>query len=415
MTRAEKFAQLGAIWAFQLLVDDAVDDERVAALAPDGIGEITRLAGSTNLHPVEVARAYNDLQRYFVEDTRLGIPAVVHEECLHGLMAWDAPCFQQSIGAAATFDPSAVADVAATLHRRMMLTGARHALGPVVDIANDPRWGRLEETYGEDPYLAAVMGHAYIAALQGESLATGVVATAKHLIGHGLAEGGLNMAPAHLGTRQLRDEQLFPFEVAVRQSGIGSVMPAYCDVDGVPCHASAELLTTILRDEWGFDGVVASDYTGIAMLATHHRMTSDASTAAELALAAGVDLELPRTDLFGAPLLAALEDGRLDERHLDRAVAAVLRMKVRLGLFETPYLDIPGAAELEALGDEETRVGRALAERSLVLTRNEGLLPLDAGHRAPRGHRPHRRQRSRPPGRLQPHGPHGDAPRDAGS
>ena len=291
-------------------------------------------------------------------------------------MAWDAPCFQQSIGAAATFDPSVVRAMADTIRQRMGLTGARHALAPVLDIANDPRWGRIEETYGEDPYLAAVMGDAYTRALQGDTPATGVVATAKHLIGHGLAEGGLNMAPAHLGTRQLRDEQLFPFEVAVRHSGIGSVMPAYCDVDGVPCHASAELLTTILRDEWGFDGVVASDYTGIAMLATSHHLTSDPATAAGLALAAGVDLELPRTDVFGAPLLAALEDGRVDPTHVDRAVAAVLRMKFRLGLFETPYLEVPGTTELTALIDREAAAARALAERSFVLTRNDGVLPL---------------------------------------
>jgi len=378
MTRTERLAQLGAIWAFQLVVDGAVDAERVAALAPDGIGEITRLAGSTNLRPVDVARAYNDIQHYLVEETRLGIPGVVHEECLHGLMAWDAPCFQQSIGAAATFDPAVVGEVAGTIRQRMMLTGARHALAPVFDIASDPRWGRIEETYGEDPYLAAEMGHAYTVALQGDALEDGVVATAKHLIGHGLAEGGLNQAPAHVGPRQLRDEQLFPFEVAVRQSHIGSVMPAYCDVDGVPCHASVELLTTILREEWGFDGVVASDYTGIAMLATHHRMTSDGSTAGVLALSAGVDLELPRTDIFGAPLQAALEDGRIEERHLDRAVATILRMKFRLGLFESPYLEVPGAGELDALAEDEATAARSLAERSLVLVRNEGILPLRA-------------------------------------
>ncbi len=313
-----------------------------------------------------------------MEDTRLGIPAIVHEECLHGLMAWDAPCFQQSIGAAASFDPSAVAAVAATIRRRMMLTGARHALAPVFDIASDPRWGRIEETYGEDPYLAAEMGHAYTQALQGNSLASGVVATAKHLIGHGLAEGGLNQAPAHIGTRQLRDEQLFPFEVAVRHSGIGSVMPAYCDLDGVPCHASVELLTTILRTEWGFDGVVASDYTGIAMLATHHRMTADPATAAVLSLQAGVDLELPRTDVFGAPLDAALEDGRIGEEPVDLAVARILQMKFRLGLFESPYIAPPGLADMTALVEAEDQAAQILAERSLVLVKNDGLLPLRA-------------------------------------
>ena len=156
----------------------------------------------------------------------------------------------------------------------MLATGARHALGPVLDIARDPRWGRIEETYGEDPYLAAEIGAAYIRGIQGPSLAEGVVATGKHLVGHGLAEGGLNQAPAHVGPRELRDEQLFAFEAAVRGGGLASVMPAYCDVDGVPCHASEELLTTILRDEWGFDGIVASDYVGIQMLSTQHRLTT---------------------------------------------------------------------------------------------------------------------------------------------
>ena len=240
----------------------------MAALAADGIGQITRLAGSTNLRPIDVAQTANAIQGYLVEETRLGIPAIIHEECLHGLIAWAAPCFQQSIGAAASFDPEVVTAMADTIRRRMLLTGARHALAPVLDIARDPRWGRIEETYGEDPYLAAALGCAYIEALQGLDLAEGVIATAKHMVGHGLAEGGLNQAPAHIGERELRDEQLFPFEAAVRRSGIASVMPAYCDVDGVPCHASAELLTGILRGEWGFDGIVASDYIGVEMIAT---------------------------------------------------------------------------------------------------------------------------------------------------
>ena len=155
----------------------------------------------------------------------------------------------------------------------MLLTGARHALAPVLDIARDPRWGRIEETYGEDPYLAAEFGSPTSEALQGDGLADGVLATGKHLVGHGLAEGGMNQAPAHIGPRELRDEQLFPFEAAVREAGLAIVMPAYCDVDGVPCHASHELLTTILRDEWGFDGIVASDYIGVEML--HDRPPPD--------------------------------------------------------------------------------------------------------------------------------------------
>jgi beta-glucosidase len=376
MTRAEKVAQLGSFWAFEVVGPDGLDLERLRALASDGIGQITRLAGSTNLRPSEVAEVADAIQRQLVEGTRLGIPTIIHEECLHGLIAWAAPCFQQSIGAAAAFDPSVVEAMAATIRRRMLLTGARHALAPVLDIARDPRWGRIEETYGEDPYLATELGCAYIAALQGPDLAEGVLATAKHMVGHGLAEGGLNQAPAHIGPRELRDEQLLPFEAAVRLAGIASVMPAYCDVDGVPCHASTELLTTILRDEWGFDGIVASDYMGVEMLATAHRLTADLGEAARLALAAGVDSELPRTVAFGEPLAAALAAGRVDDELLDAAVGRMLRVKFRLGIFERPYVDVPTAADFDALAEAESRAARTLAERSLVLLKNDGVLPL---------------------------------------
>jgi beta-glucosidase len=376
MTRAEKVAQLGSFWAFEIVGAAGLDADRLTSLAGDGIGQVTRLAGSTNLRPVEVAETANAIQRFLVEGTRLGIPAIIHEECLHGLIAWAAPCFQQSIGAAAAFDPEVVAAMAATIRRRMLLTGARQALAPVLDIARDPRWGRIEETYGEDPYLATELGCAYVEALQGADLVDGVLATAKHMVGHGLAEGGRNQAPAHLGPRELRDEQLLPFEAAVRHSGVASMMPAYCDVDGVPCHASTELLATILRDEWGFDGIVASDYMGVEMIATAHRLTSDLGEAARLALVAGVDAELPRTVAFGAPLASALADGSVDEGPLDAAVGRVLRMKLRLGLFERPYVEVPTEAAFERLGEVESRAARALAERSLVLLENRGALPL---------------------------------------
>ncbi len=381
MTRTEKIAQLGSFWAFEVVGESGLDLDRLASLAVDGIGQITRLAGSTNLRPVQVAEAANAIQRYLLEDTRLGIPAIVHEECLHGLIASAAPCFQQSIGAAASFDPDAVSAMAATIQRRMLLTGARHALAPVLDLARDPRWGRIEETYGEDPYLAAELGCAYVAALQGSDLANGVIATGKHMVGHGLAEGGLNQAPAHIGPRELRDEQLFPFEAAVRWAGIGSIMPAYCDLDGVPCHASTELLAGILRGEWGFDGIVASDYIGVEMIATAHRLTADLGEAARLALVAGVDAELPRTAAYGVPLAAGIADGRIEDDLLDSTVARVLRMKFRLGLFDRPYVDVPGEATLDALSVDEARAARVLAERSIVLVENDGLLPLATTHR----------------------------------
>jgi beta-glucosidase len=381
MTRGEKLAQLGSFWAFEIVGEAGLDTDRLAALAPEGIGHITRLAGSTNLLPDDVAATANAIQRQLVERTRLGIPAIIHEECLHGLIAWGAPCFQQSIGAAAAFDPDVVTAMAATVRRRMLLTGARHALAPVFDVARDPRWGRTEETYGEDPYLATVLGCAYVGALQGPDLAYGVLATAKHMVGHGLAEGGRNQAPAHIGARELRDEQLVPFEAAVRHAGIGSVMPAYCEVDGVPCHASHELLDTMLRDDWGFDGIIASDYMGVEMIATAHRLTADLGEAARLALAAGVDAELPRTVAYGAPLARAIEEGSVDEGLLDAAVGRVLRMKLRLGLFERPYVEPPTPVAFEALADAESRAARTLAERSLVLLENRGVLPLAPGLR----------------------------------
>ena len=376
MTVEEKIAQLGSIWAFEIVGDDGLDGRKLDELLGAGLGEITRLAGSTNLQPAEVASTANEIQRYLVERTRLGIPAIVHEECLHGLLAWAAPCFQQAIGAAASFDPELLGEVAATIRRRMLATGARHALGPVLDITRDPRWGRVEETYGEDPYLAATMGMAYIRALQGPILSDGVIATGKHLVGHGMAEGGLNQAPVHVGWRELRDEQLFAFEVAVREASLGSIMPAYCEVDGVPCHASRELLGTILRDEWGFDGIVASDYVGIELIARQHQLTGDLRQAAALALHAGVDLELPRSAAYAEPLARALETGRVHVSLLDATVGRVLRAKFRLGLFENPYVEVPTEVGLGALADEEKRVGRELARRSLVLVENDGTLPL---------------------------------------
>ena len=202
------------------------------------------------------------------------------------------------------------------------------------------------------------------------------MATGKHMVGHGLAEGGLNQAPAHVGPREVRDEQLFAFEAAVREIGLASVMPAYCDVDGVPCHASVELFRTILRNDWGFDGIVASDYMGIEMLSTLHHMTADTGEAAALALRAGVDVELPQTAAYGEALGRALDAGRVDETLVDETVARVLRLKARLGLFEQPYVDEPSTERLEAIDADEQRLARELAVRSIVLLENDGVLPL---------------------------------------
>ncbi len=376
MTIEEKAAQLGSIWSFEVVRDGELDLERSRTLLGAGIGQVTRIAGGTNLDAAAVAAAGNDVQRFLAEETRLGIPAIVHEETLHGLLARDAPSFQQSIGAAAAWDAGLVEQMADTIRRRMLATGARQALGPVLDITRDPRWGRIEETYGEDPYLAAELGCAYVRGIQGSDIAANVLATGKHMVGHGLAEGGLNQAPVHVGPREMHDEQLLPFEAAVRSAGLASMMPAYCDVDGVPCHASRELLTTTLRDRWGFDGLIVSDYTAIQMLSTQHRLTADLGVAAGLSLRAGVDTELPKTAAYGTPLIEAVNAGRIDMALLDAAVRRTLRMKFRLGLFERPYTAIPDPSEMAALAVEEARIGMRLARRSMVLVENDGILPL---------------------------------------
>lgn len=376
MTAAEKVAQLGSVWAFEILGPDGLIADVARKHLSLGIGQITRLAGSTQLSLKATALAHDNIQRYLIEQTRLGIPAIVHEETLHGVMAQDAPCFQQSIGAAATWDVGLVESIATTIRRRMLLSGARHALAPVLDIARDPRWGRIEETYGEDPYLAASIGAAYVRGLENGDPANGVMATGKHFVGHGLADGGLNQGPVHLGRREMRDEQLFAFEAAVQTAGLSSVMPAYCEVDGLPAHASRELLTGILRDEWKFDGIVASDYRGISMLMTQHLMTGDLGTAAAMALQAGVDLELPTSTAYAEPLLEAITGGSLDLAYLDASVRRVLQAKFKLGLFERPYVGLPDAATLSALEADEDRFGRELSRRSLVLVENNGILPL---------------------------------------
>ena len=377
MSLDEKLAQIGSLWSFELFASETeLDPARIRERLASGIGQVSRVAGATNLDPVGAAHAANAIQRYLVEETRLGIPAILHEETLHGLLARGATSFQQSIGAAAAFDPALVEAIAVTIRREMQAIGASLALAPVLDVTRDPRWGRVEETYGEDPFLAATLGSAYVRGLQGNDLEHGVAATAKHLVGHGLAEGGLNQAPAHVGPRELHEEQLLPFEAAVRGAGLACAMPAYCDVDGVPCHVSRELLTRILRDRWGFDGLVVSDYTAVQMLVGSHRLTADLGTAAGMALRAGMDNELPTTTGYGAPLRTAIEDGRVDVALLDLAVERTLTLKVRLGLFERPYVEPPSAADRAALAADEQALARDLAERSFVLAENDGTLPL---------------------------------------
>ena len=299
LTLEEKVAQLGSRWVWELADDQGRLRPEANMLLRDGLGQVTRVAGASGLRPEQVAELANTLQRTLVEETRLGIPAIVHEEICSGLMARDATVFPQAIGLASTWEPALLEELADSVRTQMRATGAHQGLGPVLDVCRDPRWGRLEETFGEDPYLVARMGVAFVRGLQGTDPTTGVIATAKHLVGYGASEGGRNWAPAQIPPRELHDVYLHPFEAAVRDAGVRSVMNAYNEIDGVPCAADHELLTALLREEWGFDGCVVADYFSVRQLADYHRFALDAADAAAQALEAGLDVELPSTDCYG--------------------------------------------------------------------------------------------------------------------
>ncbi len=375
MTLEEKVAQLGSAWVFQLADGPELDTARAAALLRHGLGQVTRISGASSLRGQEAAVLANAIQRHLVTATRLGIPAIVHEEICSGLMSRGSTIFPQAIGVASTWEPDLNADLADAVRVQMRAIGAHQGLSPVLDVCRDPRWGRTEETFGEDPHLVASMGIAFVRGLQGDDPSTGVVATAKHFVGYGASEGGMNWAPAHIGPRELREVYLHPFEAAVRVAGLRSVMHAYNEIDGVPAAASRALLTGLLRVEWGFDGCVVADYFGVRQLADYHRLAADAEEAAAMALDAGLDVELPGTDCFGVPLLAAVRSGRLAEATVDTAVARVLRTKFELGLFEQPYVEPElGPTVTDTAAHRE--LARTIAAKSLVLLRNDGVLPL---------------------------------------
>jgi beta-glucosidase len=388
MTVEEKVAQLQGIWNRKREIQDAqgrFDPTNAPALIGHGIGEVSRpseIAGPTDGPPTRSPRDQvlfaNAVQKWLIEQTRLGIPAMFHEEALHGLTAVRGTHFPVPIGLASTWDPALLESVMAIAAKEARARGVTHVLSPVVDLGRDPRWGRIEETYGEDPYLVSRMGVAAVRGYQGSTLPLArdrVFATLKHLAGHGSHEGGINTAPPLIPERLLRSELLAPFEAAVR-AGAFSVMPSYNEVDGVPSHASRWLLTDVLRREWGFTGVVASDYFGVEQMQTRHHVALDKADAARQALEAGVDLELP--DPFGYPeLVAMVKDGRVPESLVDQSVARVLRAKFLAGLFERPFAD-PDEAERVTNTPEHQALALTAARRSIVLLKNAGgVLPLD--------------------------------------
>jgi beta-glucosidase len=359
--------------------EDGFAAEKARVRIPNGIGQLTRPAGGSALTPAQAAQEIARVQAFLAGETPLGIPAMVHDECCAGFMARGATVFPQMIGLASTWDPELAQAMTDVIRLQMRAVGVHHGLAPVLDVTRDPRWGHVEETFGEDPYLAACMGSAYVRGLQGSDLRQGIAATGKHFAAHGMPEGGLNWAPVHVGARDMREVFLLPFEAAVKEAGLATVMNAYHELDGVPCGASRELLTGILRGEWGFDGLVVSDYNTVPMLVDYHHVAAGKLAAAVMALEAGLDLELPGTDCYGEPLLEAVQTGRVDMATVDEAVRRMLRAKFRLGLFEQS--GAPAGLAAEAFGQPEHRaLARRIAQKSLVLLKNDGhLLPLSPG------------------------------------
>ena len=381
MTVEEKIAQMHAFWL--ILSEDGrhqvrsdaftghSDAEKLQQMLLNGLGQITRPLGSHSVDPHQGVRALNRLQKFLVEETRLGIPAISHEECLVGLMARGGTLFPSALAFGATWNPELIERVAKVIGEEARSIGCHQGLAPVLDVSRDVRWGRTEETFGEDPYLIGVLASRYVHGLQGEK--RDLLATLKHYAGHSFSEGARNHAPVHLGWRELNDTFLLPFEMAVKGANAGSVMPAYHDIDNEPCHASHHLLTEVLREQWGFDGLVVADYVGVSLLYQHHGVAADKAEAAALSFNAGHDIELPGDDC-ATGLLAALERGLISMAKIDEIVGRVLTEKFRLGLFEKPYTD-ENAIRLRS--PEAIETAKEAARESIVLLENNGILPLN--------------------------------------
>ena len=382
MTLDEKVAQLTSIWPGDQPRDSNVapmqgqfgaPEAPFAELVRDGLGQLTRVFGTRPVPPADALRRLRHLQAQVVAASRFGIPAVAHEECLTGFAAWTATIFPTPLAWGASFDPGLVGEMAAAIGASMRAVGVHQGLSPVLDVTRDARWGRTEETIGEDPYLAGAVGAAYVRGLQ----SAGVQATLKHFAGYSASRAARNMAPVGIGCREFADVILVPFEMALR-AGARSVMPSYTDIDGVPVSGDRGLLTGLLREVLRFDGLVVSDYYAIAFLQTQHAVAATPGQAAALALEAGLDVELPSVACYGPVLAGAVRDGLVPEQLVDRAVARVLRQKCDLGLLDPGWPGAEGHGEVPDLDPPGHRaLARRLAEESVVLLANrDAALPL---------------------------------------
>nr|WP_309135260.1 glycoside hydrolase family 3 N-terminal domain-containing protein [Cellulomonas sp.] len=388
MTAEEKVAQLVGLWVGADASGGGVAPHQAdmsgtipsfEAVIAHGLGQLTRPFGTAPVDPVVAARSLAASQRQVVAANRFGIPAQVHEECLTGFAAWQATTYPTPLAWGASFDPALVEEMAGRIGASMRAAGVHQGLAPVLDVTRDYRWGRTEETIGEDPYLVGDLGAAYVRGLEG----AGVVATLKHFAGYSASRAGRNLAPVSMGPVELADVILPPFETALRHGGARSVMHSYAEIDGVPSAADEWLLTDLLRGRWGFEGTVVADYFGIAFLQRLHGVAGSLGEAAHLALRAGVDVELPSVDAYGAPLLAALRDGTVDEALVDRALRRVLTQKAEVGLLDEDWDPSPPAGDAVVLDDPVGRdVALRLARESVVLLENrDGVLPLAHGAR----------------------------------
>ncbi len=379
MTVDEKVAQLRSYYAYEVMEHGDVSTEKMRKLAGNSIGQITRIGGTSNMPPESSVKIANGIQNFLKENTRLGIPAIVHEEALCGYTAKNATIFPQIIGDASTWEPELIEAMSQVVQRQMRAVGAHQALSPVLDVARDPRWGRTEETYGEDPYLISRMGVAYVKGLQGESLKTGIIATGKHFLGYSLSQGGRNWGPSFIPPRELLEIFAKPFEAAIHEANIGSIMNAYQEIDGIPIGVSYEILTELLRNKLNFKRVVVSDYGTILTASLLHRIAPNAHEAAIRAFNAGLEVELPTTIGYGRKFVKAVTEGRVGEDKLNQTVSRILTEKFELGLFEDPYVDEDPQKIKNIYNDPSTKeLARKIALKSIVLLKNESdLLPID--------------------------------------
>jgi beta-glucosidase len=391
MTLEEKLTQIESAWENRTSQREAqpfIVDEKGVFL-PDaakitlknGIGQVSRPSENPggNGGPREMAELTNAIQKWVKENTRLGIPVMFHEECLHGHAAPKGTAFPAAIGLASTWDEALIHDVFSSVASEVRARGVQQCLAPVLDLARDPRWGRTEETYGEDPYLVMRIGLAAIRGFQGDGPwidKAHVMATAKHFAVHGQPEGGTNVGPGNYSERVVREYFLKPFEAAVKEGHVQTVMASYNEIDGIPSHSNKYLLDDILRHEWGFEGMVVSDYFGIRELRTVHHIVAANDVAAKLALESGVDIELPYAEAYPS-LMEQVQQGKVSQALIDRAAERVLRAKFVAGLFEDPMVD-PAYAEKITNSTEHQQLALKAAREAIVLLKNQNnLLPLD--------------------------------------